>query len=805
MTLFGVLVGVVGIALALYDYAAIGQAALIESESAVARDGRAIQHGLAAEQRTAGQRLRLLRALDLIVRRERWADSTAAYALTAVLDADTGLAAIYAGYPDGRFLLIRPLTSAQERERWDAPRRARYLVQIIARAGAAATYVYWDAQTHELGRGPHPEYRLDPRDRMWYAYGRTEQSTVTSVYRFRSGRLGYTISLRAENGPVVAVDVTLDALSQRLTQALPAPGSIAAVVDPGFVVAAATDGALDGGTRLSPILARALDGGAPTMTDSAGRTWRIYVEPVGETLGGPRSLVMGVPEDVLLAPAIAARNQTLLAAVALLLVAIPFIWWAFELVAVPLQRLQEQAEALASLDFSERPEDISIIVEVNRLAAAFHAVRMRIARFLALGDQLATERDLERILTTALREMVDATNAAGGAIALVDAAGTRPAAAAGAPVAPTVWGATGIGRGAIDEVSPVAGTIGADTAGLAVPLPSRGGGAWGGAVLTRAPGDALPFSEGSHRYATAVAGSAAIAIEAAASTESLERYGAAATRFVPKEFAELLGHDDIRSLALGEAIERRMNVLFVHLHGIDALLARGKPAAALSTLDTFFGNAGPAIRARGGFVDKYVGDMLMALFPDDADAAVGAACDILRDVGPRCTTWSSEHGVHVWPGAGVHTGRLMLGTIGERERYETTVIADAVNLASRISGLTAQLDAPLLVSGEVAVDLRTTSRRRICECTVKGARRPFSLVEVYLTDPPFLAAAKDRTREQFGQAWRAFAAGDAAAAASHYRAIVDDVPDDRIAMHMLARCAHGLGAGWDGIVHFTSK
>ena len=112
------------------------------------------------------------------------------------------------------------------------------------------------------------------------------------------------------------------------------------------------------------------------------------------------------------------------------------------------------------------------------------------------------------------------------------------------------------------------------------------------------------------------------------------------------------------------------------------------PKQNFDFINEYLSQMGPIIRRHNGFIDKYIGDAIMALFPDDADRAVQAAIDMQKQVQLYNVYRQQNHLEPIAIGIGLHSGELMLGTIGEEERMESTVISDAVNLASRIEGLT---------------------------------------------------------------------------------------------------------------------
>jgi class 3 adenylate cyclase len=817
--LFAALISTAGLLLAWWDYRQQETASLTSADALVARGAAGIEGDLQGYTAATVLQLHLLRTADIVIDRALWAAPAQAPALIAMLRTTDGIPDVYTGYPDGRFMLVRPLATADERERYNAPYAARYLMQLIDAPSRPGTYVYLDAAGREITRAKRAAYMYDPRSRPWFAAARVDGAIVTAVYRFATSRqMGYTIALRAANGAVVAADVDLHRLSARLRAVLPTPGSAAAIVDPSGVAVAASDdvalaraGALapDGLAKIgavSPLLAAAYFGAQSVITDAAGERTRAYVAMIGTSASGPRRLVVVIPERDLIATAQHVRDETLVATAALLLLWIPLIWWVAGRISRPLQQLQREAAKLLTLDFADPPPNHSFIHEVALLVEAFAAVRRRLRRYLALSGQLASERSLPRILDTMIAEVVDACQAAGGALVLDQNGTVTDRAACGTAIPDSVWESRGLAQRALAGQQTVQGPIDSSgTAALAVPLRSRRGGVWGTAVVVRDPGECRPFSESSRAYAEALAGSAAIAIEAQGTLASLERYGAAAQRFVPTEFASQLGRADIRALRLGDHVSRRMIVMFVHLHGVKAAAAKAGADEGFAILERFFALTGPIVREHGGFIDKYIGDMAMALFPYRPDEAVGAALTIVRELEAECRRWSERFGVHFESATGLHGGGLMLGTIGEERRFETTVIADVVNVASRISGLTAMFGVPLLASGEIGVELRLSRRRRLAECAVKGARRPIFIEEIYAADEEDLARAKDASAERFDTGRRFFAAGEFAAAEAIFAGIVAAEPRDRPAAFFRDRCAAGAAPDWNGIVRFTSK
>ena len=168
----------------------------------------------------------------------------------------------------------------------------------------------------------------------------------------------------------------------------------------------------------------------------------------------------------------------------------------------------------------------------------------------------------------------------------------------------------------------------------------------------------------------------------------LQRIIAASFRFVPREFLSVLHKESIVDVSLGDQTQRQMTIMFSDIRSFSSLSEDMSPSENFQFINTLLSQMCPTIREHMGFVDKYLGDGIMALFPRGADDAVQAAI-AMRTQLARFNEARSRTGKRpIRIGTGLHSGLLMLGTIGETERMEVTVISDAVNLASRVEQLT---------------------------------------------------------------------------------------------------------------------
>ena len=256
---------------------------------------------------------------------------------------------------------------------------------------------------------------------------------------------------------------------------------------------------------------------------------------------------------------------------------------------------------------------------------------------------------------------------------------------------------------------------------------------------------------------------------------TMSRTSQAMSRFVPRESLDLLGRDNVVDVRLGDTTEREIAVLFADVRGFTQLAERLGPSEIFALLNLCYAKIGPEVRAGGGFVDKYIGDAVMALFPDGPSAAVNAAIrmqETLRNA-PDLEL------IHL--GIGIHVGPTMLGTLGEPVRFETTVISDAVNIAARLETFAKRLACSILVSSEVAQTLEASvveDSRPLGRFALKGKARAVDLVEVFACDSPELRASKRASREAFADGREAFRNGSTAEARMVFHDLVLAHPHD---------------------------
>jgi two-component system sensor histidine kinase ChiS len=210
-------------------------------------------------------------------------------------------------------------------------------------------------------------------------------------------------------------------------------------------------------------------------------------------------------------------------------------------------------------------------------------------------------------------------------------------------------------------------------------------------------------------------------------------FSQALRRFVPEELTRILGKRSIVDVELGDRVEGNMGVVFSDLRAFTTLSERLSPDETFRFLNQYLQEIGPVARAHGGYIDKYVGDAILAIFPDGPDDALQAALAMQSRVDVFNAARQQAGEAPVTIGVGVHSGPLVLGIIGEAERLEGTVIADCVNVACRLEGLCKDLGVRIVTTEEclaAAKNAAAYTTRFLGELPVRGKSAPVRAYEV---------------------------------------------------------------------------
>ena len=363
-------------------------------------------------------RHRVTRTTDLAARLE------ALPLLTTALAAHPEISAVYFGFSNGEFFLVRSLPASIHKS-LGAPQGAAFLVQIPGAFDRRppGRFIFVDGQLGVLRDESRPEYRFDPRTRDWYRQALARPSSVVqaSPYVFFTTReVGTTLARRGDRDTVVGVDITLQELSRHLAQSLVTPGTRLTLIDRQGLVIAHPDPARlvrqgpNGGpglTRLAdlgePVLERLLSApsgppGGHVSVRLDGREWVGTKRTIEMEAGEPLTLLLAAPRSELVADARGLAERQLLIGLGILSLTIGLVWLAARLISRPLETLTRSVERMGGGDLDTRLPEIANPLEVSALRDVTDHMRRMLRRHIeARAARLAEEQRRTRELEIA--------------------------------------------------------------------------------------------------------------------------------------------------------------------------------------------------------------------------------------------------------------------------------------------------------------------------------------------------------------------------------------------------------------------
>ena len=285
-------------------------------------------------------------------------------------------------------------------------------------------------------------------------------------------------------------------------------------------------------------------------------------------------------------------------------------------------------------------------------------------------------------------------------------------------------------------------------------------------------------------------------------------------KFVPKQFVDHLTKHGSDTLELGRADEDELAILFTDIRGFTSLSEQMSPQELMNFLNSYFLRMNEPIHNNNGFIDKFIGDAVMALFDrptgtntDKAQDAIRAALDLRYAINLYNQHRANCNYPPVNIGIGIHFGPVIIGTVGSDDRMDTTVIGDSVNIAFRLEALAPKYNTDIVISAQTLhqADAEGFFEYRLLDWVrVKGRKAPIEVYEIIDHQDSHLKQLKLANAEliELGLGFRKQQKWEQAT--SHFQQALEINPDDSLAIHHLEQCAKlqntDLAIDWDGSI-----
>lgn len=294
--------------------------------------------------------------------------------------------------------------------------------------------------------------------------------------------------------------------------------------------------------------------------------------------------------------------------------------------------------------------------------------------------------------------------------------------------------------------------------------------------------------------------------------EELSKYNVAFKRFVPHEFLRSLGHQSVLDVGVGDGVEKKVTVLFSDIRDYTTLSEQMTPKENFDFLNTYLGIMGPIIQRHHGFVNQYYGDGIMALFMESPEDAIQASLEMIRSLREFNSAREAKQQSKLRIGIGLHTGPLMMGVLGDRQRMDAGVVSDTVNTAARMEGLTKHYGAKILMSEQTWTGIEdpdSYDQRFLGKVQVKGKKDPLGVFECVELQSDTEKEAFRLLEQRFSQGLKHYFAKEFLAAIECFQIILEQMPSDKASSlyleQSLAYQEEGVPAAWDGVKRMIQK
>jgi signal transduction histidine kinase/class 3 adenylate cyclase/ActR/RegA family two-component response regulator len=283
-------------------------------------------------------------------------------------------------------------------------------------------------------------------------------------------------------------------------------------------------------------------------------------------------------------------------------------------------------------------------------------------------------------------------------------------------------------------------------------------------------------------------------------------------RFIPNEFIKSLGKDRITDVLLGDHVHTDVTVMFSDIRDYTTLSEQMTPKDNFDFINAYNGRIGPIVQENHGFINQFLGDAIMALFPENPEDGLKATIDIQKKLRKYNELRKVKGRKVIRTGMGLHTGPLIMGITGDDKRMDAAIISDTVNTASRIESLSKHYHANILLSEACIKDLKYPEDfhfRFLGKVRVKGKNNVLKIFECFDGDHPDLAAKKDETVILFNEGLELYYEKKFSRSAEIFRDVISKNPEDVMAKIFFQKIEDLIEGdvpdNWDGIEVMASK
>ncbi len=292
----------------------------------------------------------------------------------------------------------------------------------------------------------------------------------------------------------------------------------------------------------------------------------------------------------------------------------------------------------------------------------------------------------------------------------------------------------------------------------------------------------------------------------------LKRLTDSFARFFPGEYLKFLRKDSVTEVQLGDYVSKTMAVMLSDIRSFTTLSESMTPQENFNFVNTYLKRVSPEIRNHYGIIVKFLGDGMMAVFPEGADDAVAAGIAKQKRVHEYNEERLAIGDLPLQVGIGIHVGHMMLGMVGEDNRIQGDAFSDNVNLTSRLEGLTKFYGVSMLISGQTLEHLSNPDQyqiRFLDRAIVKGRNESIAVYEVLDAEIEEICNLKLQTQANFAQGIGCYRERAFTDAKAYFEQVLTVNTLDKTAKLYLERVKwlleHGVPENWNEAWVFSEK
>ena len=261
--------------------------------------------------------------------------------------------------------------------------------------------------------------------------------------------------------------------------------------------------------------------------------------------------------------------------------------------------------------------------------------------------------------------------------------------------------------------------------------------------------------------------------------------------FVPKEFLGLLGKDSITDIGLGNIFKTNLTILFSGIRGFASICEKINPEELFELLNEYYTKVTAIIHKNNGFIDKFIGDEIVVLFPLSPEDAINTSKEMVKYLEIFNENQAKKQKLTIKIGIGIHSGPVTLGTLGGNDRMDTTVIGNAVGIAKKLESLTKTFFTTVIISEHIYSQLQKKTReenREIDHIKLRGTEGFITIYEYFGGDSENIRNKKIINSSNYFHGLTLYRGGLTKKAKEIFSICLSIIPDDPIYSLYINRC-----------------